>query len=142
MARYAQELPNDVLKELASRDKDTPRMLEEMVKAGGTVVLANVKGNLGRSFETTRSLLQGLNMTRAYKTPSDGGTNVKIGFYGYSRTRRSRKYPQGVPIPLIAAAREYGTSSGESAKPFFRRSFKKSEINGQMEAVHNRYIKD
>lgn len=142
MARFSQELPNDVLRELQTRDKDTPKMMSEMVTAGGQTVLANVRANIGRSFDSTRSLLQGLKMTRVYKTPSDNGTNVKIGFYGYSRTRRSKKYPQGIPIPLIAAAREYGTSSGETARPFFRRSFKKSEIDGKMKAVHDRYIKE
>ena len=38
----------------------------------------------------------------------------------------------GVPVALIAIAREYGTSSGEKKKPFFRKSFKKSEIEQAM----------
>lgn len=142
MARFSQEIPSDVLKELADRDRDTPKMMGQMVEAGGNIVIANVRSNLSRSFESTRSLLQGLKLTRVYKTPSDGGTNVKVGFYGYSRTRKSKKYPQGVPIPLIASAREYGTSSGETAKPFFRRSFRKGEIDGAMQKVHDRYIKE
>lgn len=142
MARFSAELPNEILREIDKRDRDTPKMMEQMVVAGGETVLANVRSNIGRSFETTRSLLQGLKLTRAYKTPSDGGINTKVGFYGYSRTHKSKKYPQGIPIPLIAAAREYGTSSGESPKPFFRRSFKKGEIDGAMQKIHDRYIKD
>ena len=142
MARFSQEIPSDVLNELASRERDAPKMMEQMVQAGGQTALANVRSNLGRAFKSTTSLLQGLKITRVYKTPSDGGTNVKVGFYGYSRTRRSKKYPQGVPIPLIASAREYGTSSGETAKPFFRRSFKKGEIDGAMQKIHDRYIKE
>lgn len=142
MARFSGELPNDVIRDLQARDRDAPTMMGQMVVAGGNTVIGNVRANLGRSFQTTRSLLQGLKITRVYKTPSDGGINVKIGFYGYSRTRRSKKYPQGIPIPLIAAAREYGTSSGEAARPFFRRSFKKGEIDAAMQKVHDRYIKD
>lgn len=38
----------------------------------------------------------------------------------------------GVPVPLIVIAREYGTSSGEKKKPFFRKSFKKTEIEQAM----------
>lgn len=38
----------------------------------------------------------------------------------------------GVPVALIAIAREFGTSRGEKKKPFFRKSFKKDQIETAM----------
>ena len=94
------------------------------------------------SFKTTRSLDKGLKKTRVYKTPSDDGINVKVAFYGYDSTKVTKQFPKGVPIPLIAMAREFGTSSGEAKKPFFRKSFKKKEIEQAMKQVQDKYIKD
>ena len=37
-------------------------------------------------------------------------------------------------------AREYGTSSGESKKPFFRKSFKKAQIENAMKKVQEKYL--
>jgi hypothetical protein len=76
-----------------------------------------------------------------YRTPSDDGINVKVGFWGYSKYHKTKRYPQGVPIPLIANAREYGTSSGEAPRPFFRKEFRrKSQIESAMQKVHDRYV--
>ena len=52
----------------------------------------------------------------------------------------TKKHPKGVPISLIALAREYGTSSGEGKKPFFRKSFKKAEIEAEMKKVQEKYL--
>jgi hypothetical protein len=68
--------------------------------------------------------------------------NVHIGFYGYNTDKKTKAHPKGVPIPLIAMAREYGTSSGESAKPFLRKSFAKKDIESAMLEVQKKYIKD
>jgi hypothetical protein len=59
---------------------------------------------------------------------------VHIGFYGYD--------DDGKPIPLKVLAREYGTSKGESKKPFFRKCFNKAEINGAMLEIQEKYIKE
>ena len=37
-------------------------------------------------------------------------------------------------------AREYGTSNGEAKKPFFRKSFKKDEIENEMRKVEEKYL--
>ena len=71
------------------------------------------------SFKSTKTLEKGLKKTKTYKTISDDGINTKVGFYGYTE--------DGTPIPLIAMAREFGTSSGEKKKPFFRKAFKQKE---------------
>ena len=104
-----------------------------MVEEGGKVVYKLIKSNMTRAFKTTKSLDKGLKITRVYKTKSDDGINVHVGFYGYN--------DKGVPIPLIAMAREYGTSKGEKKKPFLRKSFKKKEIEQVMKSVQDKYIK-
>ena len=48
----------------------------------------------------------------------------------------------GVPAPLVAIAREYGTASGEKKKPFVRPAFKKAQITSAMLKVQEKYIHD
>lgn len=133
MAKFHQELPNDLMKVFEDLETNCDDMFGEMCKAGATIVYNNVRNNMSKAFKSTRSLEKGLKITKVYKTPSDDGINVHVGFYGYNE--------EGVPIPLIAQAREYGTSSGEEKKPFFRKSFKKKDIEQAMQEVQDRYIK-
>lgn len=133
MAKFKSELPYDLLKVFEDLETNCEDMFGEMCKAGAEVVYNNVQSNMKKVFKSTKSLDKGLKITKVYKTPSDDGINVKIGFYGYN--------DEGVPIPLIAQAREYGTSSGEQKKPFFRKSFKKKEIEQAMQVVQDKYIK-
>ena len=142
MARWHSELPNDLIKEFEEVEKDCTKMFGEMVEAGARAVQKNVLNNLKKAFENTEKLEQGLRITKVYKTPSDGGVNVFVGFYGYvPNSPKTKRHPYGTPIPLIAMAREYGTSSGERKKPFMRQSFKKKEIEQAMQQVQDKYIK-
>ena len=133
MAKFHSELPNDLIKVFEELETNCDDMFGEMCKAGAETVYGKVRTNMGKVFKSTKSLEKGLKITRVYKTPSDDGINVHIGFYGYN--------DEGVPIPLIAQAREYGTSKGEAKKPFFRKSFKKKEIEQAMQKVQDKYIK-
>ena len=137
MAKFNSELPYDLIKVFEDLEMNCEDMFGEMCKAGAEVVYNNVKANMSKAFKSTRSLDKGLKITKVYKTPSDDGINVHIGFYGYNE--------DGVPIPLIAMAREYGTSRDgkeyEKKKPFFRKSFKKREIEQAMQEVQDKYIK-
>lgn len=133
MARFHSELPNDLIQVFEDLETNCEDMFGEMCKAGAEVVYNKVKSNMGKAFKSTKSLEKGLKITRVYKTPSDDGINVHVGFYGYN--------DEGVPIPLIAQAREYGTSKGEEKKPFFRKSFNKKAIEQAMQEVQDRYIK-
>ena len=143
MARFKSELPNDLIKMFEELETNTDEMMGKMCEAGASVVYKKVINNIGRAFKRTDTLLKGLKITRVYKTPSDDGVNVHIGFYGYDpESKPTKKHPKGTPIPLIAMAREYGTSQGEQKKPFFRKSFSKKEIEQAMMEVQNRYIKD
>lgn len=140
MAKFQAMIPTELIKEFEEVYDNTFLMMGEMTKAGATVAYKNIQSNMSRSFKSVKTLNKGLTMTRVYRTPSDDGVNCKVGFYGYDTSKRTKKYPNGIPIPLIALAREYGTSSGESKKPFFRKSFKKAEIEQQMEKVQEKYL--
>lgn len=142
MARFKAELPNDLIKEFQGLEKSCTQIFGEMVSAGAEAVHQNVLKNMKKSFKNTEPLEKGLRISKIYKTPSDDGINVHIYFEGYDSDKITRKFPKGVPIPLMAFAREYGTSSGEKKKPFFRQSFKKKEIESIMEQVQKKYIKD
>ena len=137
MAKFQSELPYELMKVFEDLETNCDDMFGEMCKAGAKVVYTRVKSNMGKVFKTTKSFDKGLKITRVYKTPSDDGINVHVGFYGYNE--------DGVPIPLIAMAREYGTSvnskNHEAKKPFFRKSFKKKEIEEAMQKVQDKYIK-
>lgn len=133
MARFQTELPNDLIKQLEEINNKSDEIFGKMVEEGGKVVYKLVKSNMANSFKTTKSLDKGLKITKVYKTKSDDGINVYVGFYGYN--------DEGVPIPLIAMAREYGTSRGEKKKPFLRKSFKKKEIEQAMLKVQEKYLK-
>lgn len=142
MAKFQMELPNELMKQIEELDNNAEEMFGEMTKAGAEVVDKNVKKNLSRTFKTSKSLKGGLKITKVYKTPSDDGINTHIGFYGYDKdSKPTKRHPKGTPIPLIAMAREFGTSRGEAKIPFFRKSFKKDEIEQAMLEVQDEYIK-
>ena len=144
MARFNAELPNELIKVFDELETNAPEMMGEMCKAGAKVVYNEIVNNIGKSFSKTDKLLKHLKITRVYRTPSDFGINVHIGFYGYDEdSKPTKRHPNGTPIPLIALAREYGTSSGEKKKPFLRKAFKKTELIEQaMLEVQDRYIKE
>ena len=142
MAKFNAELPNDLMQVFNELETNAEIMMGEMCQVGAEVVHKKVVANLSKSFKSTGALMKGLKVTRVYKTPSDDGINVHIGFYGYDTDKSTKAHPNGVPIPLIAMAREYGTSSGEDAKPFLRKSFNKKEIEQAMMEVQKQYLKE
>ena len=122
MAGFNLELPTEVISSINKVYDSAEDMMKEMTRAGAQVVFNNIQSNMSKSFKTTRSLNKGLKITRSYKTRYDD---------------------EGVPIPLIALAREYGTSRGERKRPFMRKAFKDhSAITDAMLKVQKRYIKD
>lgn len=151
MAKFKCELPTQLINELTKLEKNTPKMMEEMTKAGAEVVYKNIKSNMKASFKDSSKLEKYLKVTKSYRT-KDGSVNTKVGFYGYYKkgsksfsvtSKKGKTYSyDGVPIPLIVRAREYGSSSGEAKKPFFRKSFNKSQIESEMLKVQKKYIKE
>ena len=140
MAKFLLELPLEVIRSLEDIDTNAEKMMDEMLVNGAQTVYDEVEKNLTKSFNSTRSLRKGLRITKVYHTKSDDAINIKVGFYGYDPDTKSEKYPKGKPIPLIALAREYGTSRGEKKKPFFRKAFSKKKIELAMQKVQDRYI--
>ncbi len=133
MAGFNLELPEDLINNLKTISNNTDEMFGQMTKAGAEVVYKNVVNNMKSSFKSTDSLKKGLRISRTYKIKSEDGINTKVGFYGYNE--------KGIPIPLIALVREYGTSRGEKKKPFFRKAFNnKSEIETAILKVKEEYI--
>lgn len=151
MAKFQCELPTQLINELTKLEHNTPKMMEEMTQAGAEVVKQNVISNMKSSFKNSDSLEKYLKITRSYRT-KDGSVNTKVGFYGYYKkgsktfsvkSKSGKEYSyDGIPVPLIIRAREFGSSSGEAKKPFFRKSFNKSQIESEMLKVQKKYIKE
>lgn len=136
MARFKAELPNDIIKQFESIDKNAHKMLEEMTEAGARVVLSNIKSSVPSSWYKS-NIMKCLKVTRSYRTPSDDGVNTKVAFYGYFINSNNKR----IPAPLVANVTEYGRSNSPyPKKPFLRRSFKKAQIEKAMQAVQDKYI--
>ena len=73
------------------------------------------------------------------KQDADGNYNVKCGFDGYVEGTESKKYPQGLPAPLLARAIESG-SSVRQKHPFARPAV--SAIKGRAKEEMARVIDD
>lgn len=151
MAKFQCELPTELIKELTKLEQNTPKMLEEMTQAGAKIVKTNVISNMKNSFKDSSKLEKYLKVTKTYRT-KDGSVNTKVGFYGYYK-KGSKKFSitskkgvtysyDGVPVPLIVRAREFGSSRGEAKRPFFRKSFNTDQIVSEMLKVQKKYIKE
>ena len=136
MARMEVELPTELMKMIEELGDDTQKMLEEMTQEGAKTVLANVKANVPASFHSS-GIMRCLKITRPYYTPSDGGRNTKVAFYGYFDNEDGKK----TPAPLVCNMFEYGRSNSPYPRhPFMRRSFVSSEIESAMRKVQDKYL--
>lgn len=137
MAKFKTELPNDIIKQVSSLEKNTDKMLAEMTEAGAKVVYDNIKASVPQSWYASE-IMKCLKITKTYKTPSDDGVNTKVAFYGYFRNRNGER----IPAPLVANVTEYGRhNSPYPKKPFMRKSFRKSQIEKALLKVQEQYIK-
>ena len=136
MARMEVELPTELMKVFEELGDDTQKMLEEMTQEGAKTVLANVKANVPSSFHSS-GIMRCLKITRPYYTPSDGGRNTKVAFYGYFENEDGKR----TPAPLVCNLFEYGRSNSPYPRhPFMRRSFKKGQIEAAMMKVQDKYL--
>lgn len=136
MARMEVELPTELMKTFEELGDDTQKMLEEMTQEGAKTVLANVKANVPASFHSS-GIMRCLKITRPYYTPSDGGRNTKVAFYGYFENEDGKR----TPAPLVCNLFEYGRSNSPYPRhPFMRRSFKKGQIEAAMMKVQDKYL--
>lgn len=136
MARMEVELPTELMKTFEELNVNTQKMLEEMTQEGAKTVLANVKANVPASFHSS-GIMRCLKITRPYYTPSDGGRNTKVAFYGYFENEEGKR----TPAPLVCNLFEYGRSNSPYPRhPFMRRSFKKGQIEAAMMKVQDKYL--
>ena len=136
MARMEVEFPTELMKTFEELGDDTQKMLEEMTQEGAKTVLANVKANVPASFHSS-GIMRCLKITRPYYTPSDGGRNTKVAFYGYFENEDGKR----TPAPLVCNLFEYGRSNSPYPRhPFMRKSFKKGQIEAAMMKVQDKYL--
>ena len=124
-----------MLKQFQQLEKNSEEMFGEMTQAGAEVVKKLVESNVDKVFKDSGNLKKCLKITKVYKT-SDGAIGTKVAFYGYFTNKPGKT----VPAPLVAQAREYGTSMGEKKRPFMRKAFKSHEIEKAMLKVQKKYI--
>ena len=128
MAKFALELPVEIMNDIQRIEKNSDHIFGEMTRAGAEVAMGNLKAGLPSAITSSR-MMSNLKMTVTYKTPSDDGINTKIGFYGYFINKEGKL----TPAPLVANLFEYGRSNMPFPKhPFLRRAFKKGEIESVM----------
>lgn len=135
MARFDMQLPKDIMKDIEFINNNSDKIFGEMVTAGGNEVIKNVKTNIPKSFANS-GIMNCLKITRVYKTPTDDGINTKVMFSGYFTNKNGVK----TPAPLVANVFEYG-SSKFTKRPFFRKSFKKAQIEQAMIKAQKEYSK-
>lgn len=129
MAKLIVDIDDSVLKDISYIDKQFDHIFGGMTKAGAEVVYKNVISALPESLRSS-GFSSHVKLSKVYKTPSDDGINTKVMITGYFINKDGRK----TPAPLVANMFEYGSSKKNYPKqPFFRKSFKKSQIMKAME---------
>ena len=135
MAKFDVNLPTDLIKEFETLTKKEREMLEEMTQAGAETVYNAIVSNVPKTWHTS-AIMKCLKITKTYDTPSDGGINTKVAFYGYFINKNGVK----TPAPLVANVTEYGATH-TAKKPFMRKSFSASQITKAMLKAQRKYIK-
>lgn len=129
MAKLVIDIDDSVLKDISYIDKQFDHIFGGMTKAGAEVVYKNVISALPESLRSS-GFSSHVKLSKVYKTPSDDGINAKVMITGYFINKDGRK----TPAPLVANMFEYGSDKRNYPKqPFFRKSFKKSQIMKAME---------
>ena len=139
MAKATFEIPTELIQQINKLEQNTEKMMGEMVEAGAKTVLEKIENNAPAGMKKDPKLMNCLGTTRVYKTPSDDGINVKVGFSGYFTNQDGVR----TPAALVANVYEYGRSTSPFPKqPFMRKSFNKTAITKAMEEVQKKYIKE
>ena len=129
MAKIVVDIDDSVLKDISYIDKQFDHIFGGMTQAGAEVVYKNAISALPEALKSS-GFTKNVKLSRVYKTPSDDGINTKVMITGYFKNKEGKK----TPAPLVANMFEYGSSKKKYPKhPFFRKSFKKSQIMKAME---------
>ena len=128
MAKFVAEMPTDVLKSIENIYDNCDKIIGKMTRAGAEVVYKKVKTGVPKGIGDSQ-MMKNLKLTKTYKTPTDGGINTKVGFYGYFINENGER----TPAPLVANLFEYGRSNAPFPKqPFFRKAFMEQDITTAM----------
>ncbi len=128
MAKFNMELPTEIMKDFEKVYENSDKIFGGMTRAGAKVVYSNIRTNLPPELRDS-GFIGCLRLTKTYKTPSDDGINTQATFDGYFTNKKGKR----TPAPLVANMFEYGSSKREyPKKPFFRKSFKRKEIEQAM----------
>lgn len=134
MAKIIADIDDSVLKDISYIDKQFDHIFGGMTKAGAEVVYKNVISALPEPLRSS-GFSSHVKLSKVYKTPSDDGINTKVMITGYFINKDGRK----TPAPLVANMFEYGSDKRNYPKqPFFRKSFKKSQIKKAMEEAQKK----
>lgn len=129
MARFSADIDDSVFKDIQYIGKNFDHIFGGMTQAGAEVVYKNVIATLPEPLKSS-GFSSHVKLSRVYKTPSDDGINTKVMITGYFTNEKGKK----TPAPLVANMFEYGSTKKKYPKqPFFRKSFKKSQIMKAME---------
>ena len=124
MARKAMEFEGvgDYLKELEALSAESEEVCKRALYKGADVMASAIKAEIvkipdrtwhsgriasGLTEEEKADLASGFGISKMHN--SDGVIDVKLGFDGYGK-HKTKKFPSGVPIPLIARSICKGTS--------------------------------
>lgn len=132
MAKFVMELPEEIMKDFQKIYNNSDEIFGGMTKAGAEVAYNNVMANMPPSLKRS-NFSNCVKLTRTYKTPSDDGISTKVMIAGYFTNKEGRR----TPAPLVANVFEHG-KKGFAKKPFFRKSFKKAQIEKAMLSAQKR----
>ena len=134
MAKLVVDIDDSVLKDISYIDKQFDNIFGGMTQAGAEVVYKNVISALPEALKSS-GFSSNVKLSKVYRTPSDDGINTKVMITGYFKNKEGKK----TPAPLVANMFEYGSSKRKYPKhPFFRKSFKKSQIMKAMEEAQKK----
>ena len=128
MAKFVLELPDSILNDFRRIYDDSEKIFGAMTRAGAEVAYRNMVALAPKGIKDSE-MMNNLQITDVYRTPSDGGINTKVAFYGYFKNKEGKI----VPAPLVANVFEHGRSNLPFPKhPFMRKSFRKNQIEEAM----------
>jgi len=134
MAGFTLSMPEEIIRDIENIESNSKEIFGAMTRAGAETVYKNVKANMPSSLKSS-NFQNCLKISKTYVTPSDDGINTKVMISGYFVNHNGKK----TPAPLVANVFEYGRRGSEifgagklQKRPFFRKSFKKSQIEKAM----------
>lgn len=119
MAKCKANMATDLEKRLMGLGDRIDDIVPEVLKEGAAVLYQDLRANTEAVVrEGTGELVKGLKVTKV-KTSRAKTKYIAVEFSGYDTTRRSDKYPRGVPNALKARMFEKG-GNGQAGKGFMR----------------------